>query len=159
VFGGVPDIRGFIGFPAIGHRSQIGAIGLYQYPVEGSLSGYLLDRIGTFERHDAGERYGKSDIQGLSGDTPVFGKTMHDPARVRCTLFTQNSHCVGSGVPGMDDERFGGVSCRVYMAAKSVPLPFEVSTTPEIVQTGFADRDNLGILCMAAKFIDIGFVP
>lgn len=66
----------------------------------------------------------KSEIQGVAGDIPVFGKAMHDPADRIGPLLPHQAQRVGGGLTGMDDQGFAAGLRSPDVRTETFALPF-----------------------------------
>ena len=87
-----------------------------------------------------------------SCDLQVFGKTVHYAADASRVFLGHDAQCIVRRRPGMNDKRLPALNCRTNMGTESVALPVQVSGQPVVIQPGFTDGDNFGMLSQTYQF-------
>src|SRR5207249_9650819 len=92
---------------------------------------------GVYRTGDAEAGLAEGKITGLD-------KTMQHPAHLRRAILTNDGERVRRGRAGMDDQTSTAFARRPDMSAKARALPGQIAGQPVIVESGLADRDDLG---------------
>mmetsp|Transcript_81453 Transcript_81453/g.226483 ORF Transcript_81453/g.226483 Transcript_81453/m.226483 type:complete len:278 (+) Transcript_81453:283-1116(+) len=130
----------------MGHRCQIGAVGLDQQAIQRQQPGQIAQVLRVLEADDARERDAIAALDRRQRDVGRLGETVEDAAGRLAALLVQHAQRVGRARAGVDDQ---GLACRpgrADMDPKALTLPVHVGDAAAVqavvVQPGFADCDD-----------------
>ena len=92
-----------VALAAIGHRREIGSVGLYEQPVERQVAHDRAQIFGIAEGHDPGDRNVKPERDRSFGECPAAAEAMQDPGRR--PLFFKDLPDLAIRLASMDDQR------------------------------------------------------
>src|SRR5690606_8140217 len=126
------------------HGSQVWRIRFDQQPLQRQPLCHLAQRIRIAERDDAGQRDIEAEIQASTGGIPVLGEAVDDATYLCGALLSQNAYCILGRAAAMYDQRLAELARGADMATESLALPLQIALVVVVVQTRFADGDELG---------------
>ena len=143
----------FVRLAAIGHRRQIGAVGLDQDAIErtGGKDGAQFMRFG--ECDDPRHRKIEAQIQRRAGQVCARGEAVHHAGKRAVAMFLRQDRghvCIGG--TGMDDQGQAGLARGLDMQAQAALLDRRAVGGIVIVKAGFADADEFGVLRQGDQF-------
>ena len=153
-----------VGFASVGNWRQVGAVGLYEQPVQRHKTRHVAQILGIFEGQYPGKRDIKAHVQRRTRHLGGFGKAVKHPAcAVRRAVFpslAQQGQGIGRGTAGVDDQGLCQAPRGLDVHPEAVALPGHVGHTapskPVIVEPAFAHRHHPGQTPQAQQIIQAG---
>ena len=140
-------VSGLVAAATMGHRREIGRIGLHQQPVHRHVAGDGAHLLGVLERQDARKRDVEADLQRSLGDGAARAEAVDDAGEGPLPrLLAKDAAGVLVRGPRVHDERQPGLPRRRDMLAKTGLLLRPRAVVVVEIQPGFANPDHLRML-------------
>ena len=162
-------IRRVVGLATVGHRGQVGAVGLDEHAVQRHKGHYVAQLLRALESDDARERDVVAPIQRGARHLHGLGKAVEHAARlVACAilaLFPQDGQRVVGRTARVNDERLATGPRRTDVGAEAVALPLQVGNAAPalavfhavVVEAGLSNRHHAGQCGAVQQVLHAGF--
>ena len=149
----VRDLGGRVRLAAVGHRGEERRVGLGQQLAGRCDRGRLAQLRRVAERQHAREAEQVAGRHAALGQLGVAGETVEDH-RLRRAFLGQDAQDVLVRVPVVDHQRLGGLLGQRDVRAEPVLLDVVGRVVPVVVETGLADRPDLGQRGQLGQFFE-----